>query len=114
MKHEASSESVRLSYEDGEPEVAGAITTDDVIAWFKSKIPAGSKIAVGYDSSYTTGPFTASVVPYDETPTAFASTLEEAVEKLLARILTPAKAAEAKRLQAAKLLAEAQALEAGA
>lgn len=87
------------------------LTQADVVAWFASHLPANlaGKISVGYDSSYHKK-FTASTIPYGSVSTKFADTPQEAVALLIADIKTPEQLAAEKRAEAAKLLADADAL----
>ncbi len=86
------------------------ITQEQVVAWFASKIPAGfGELAVGYSSNYFKR-FTAAPLPWQAGATKFADTLEEAVALVIAEIKSPEQIAAAKRQEAAKLLAEADAL----
>ncbi len=87
------------------------ITAADVVAWFESFIPAeyAGKIAVGFDTGYHKQ-FCAAPVPYESGGTKFADSPNEAVAIVLASIKSPEQLAAQKREEAAKLLAEADAL----
>lgn len=89
---------------------AAGLTSEDVQAWFTAKrdeagVPG---LAVGFDTDYgATGPFTAS--HRLTVGSQFAPTLDAAIAEL--KMVGPS-AAKAKREKAAKLLAEAEQLEA--